>query len=606
MKFTEKVYSSTILSFFILFYIVNVTAQNKSSQNELSFSSPYLFSFPKTSNISVSRLDTNKFVIAFRNDGYGGKGVSIIGEISDGNVIFGPPEFFDEGVVGEVKVQGLSPSKFIIAWQDEKHADIGKTIVGEVNYNFISYADSYVFNDKPAGNISIVAFNNYDCVLGFTDGGNSFKGTIKRIKVIGNYVTMMNKVVFSDGQPGFISPVKLSDTTFAISWDDTSDNVVNMGFGRITFDSVFFIDEQIILGDNPDRFVSTHLFENKFSFSWIVQGNEMTNTGIRFPNVFSLGKVDTILTGNIKNILTSPLNANHYLHIANFENDSAFAGVATVSGTVQKSSLQQSFAKEISNLSLATLSPERFIIAFSDDANNNSGKLVLGNISFLTGHYFDIKAILEGPFSGVEMNSNTGMIPESQPYFEEPSDYFGDEYLSFIPDTIVDWLLLEVRETAGDASTATSSKSIFRQAVFVSNGGSVLSSDAISIPFAEFYQNENIFVVISHRNHLDIMSAYPLVDINGTFEFDFTESSSKIYGGLNGCSQLNSSTFGMAAGDADGNGKTDNADKNNIWINQLGGTGYLDSDLNIDGIVDFNDKLIFWNLNSGKSSQLPE
>ena len=606
MRYLRKSFSFSLLATIVLFSVCNIKAQNKLSQNELTFSVPYLFSFPKTSNISVSKLDTNKFVVAFRNDGYGGKGVSVIGEISAGGIIFGPPEFFDEGIVGEVKVQGLSPTKFVIVWQDEKHSGIGKTIVGEVNYNFISYADSYTFNDKPTGNLSIVSFNNSDCVIGFSDGGNSYKGTLKRIKVIGNYISMLNEVVFSSGQPDFLTPVKLTDTAFAISYSDSFANNVYIRYGRITFDSVFIFDEQILLENSVDRFVATQLFDEKFSFSWTVQEYEMTKKGVHFSNGFSFGRADTVQAGYPENVLVSTLDANHYIHVVNSGNDSAYADVVTVNGTVQTSSLQKGFAKEISNLSLTTLSFKRFIIAFSDDVNNNSGKLVLGNVSYLPGHHFEIRALLEGPFSGLAMSSNTDVLPESQPYFPEPFNYFGNEYLTDLTDSIVDWLLLDVRETAGDASTATSSKSVFRQAAFISNGGVVLSSDAAGIPFAEFQQDENIYIVLYHRNHLSIMSAFPLIDVNGIFKYNFTTSQTSIYGGKNGCSQIGSSVFGMTAGDADGDGKIDNKDKNEIWLNQLGTTGYLNSDLNIDGVVDFDDKLIYWNLNSGKSSQVPE
>ncbi len=586
--------------------VFKAQAQNNLNQNELTFSAPYLYSFPKTSNISVSKLDTNKFVIAFRNDGYGGKGVSLIGEISEGNVIFGPPEFFDEGVVGEVKVQGLSPTKFVIAWQDEKHGGIGKTIVGEVNYNFISYAESYTFNDKPTEELSITSFNDYDCVIGFSDGGNFGKGTVKRVKVIGNLVTMLNEEVFSDFQPDFNTFIRLSDTTFAIPYYNNSENDVRIRKGSISFDSVFLAEEQIMISNSVDQLVVTGLFGNKFSFSYVNQGCEITKKGVSFSEGFSFGKIDTVLSGNTGNVELTSLDANHYLHIVNYENDSAYVDIVTVNGILQTSAQDQSFEKEISNIVLTALSHERFIIAYSDDANNNSGKLILGSVSYMPGYFFDISAFLEGPFYDTAMNSNSDILPELQPYCFDTPNYCGNEYLSAIPDNIVDWLLIDVRESAGGPLMPTSSNSIFRQAVFISNGGTVLSSDALSIPFAEFSQGENIYVVLYHRNHIDIMSAYPLVDVNGIFEYDFTTSSLNTYGGLNGCSELNSSVFGMTAGDADGDGEIGNADKNEIWLNQLGSTGYLNSDLNIDGNVDFDDKHIFWDLNSGKSSQVPE
>ncbi len=560
-----------------------------------------MFSFPKTSNISISMLDTSRFVIAFRSDGYGGKGVAVIGDVAGGNISFGSPEFFDEGIVGDIKVQGLSPAKFIIIWQDEKQNGIGKTIVGEVNYNYISFAESYVFNDKPTEELSITSFNDYDCVIGFSDGGNFGNGTVKRVKVIGNLVTMLNEEVFSDFPPNFNTFIRLSDTTFAVPYYSNSENNVKLRKGRISFDSVFLAEEQIMISNSVDQLNVAELFDNKFSFSYFDQGYEITSKGVSFSEGFSFGKIDTVLSGNTGNVELTSLDANHYLHIVNYENDSAYADIVTVNGTIQTSTQHQSFEKEISSIVLTALSHERFIIAYSDDANNNSGKLILGTVSYMPGYFFDISAFLEGPFYGTAMNSNSDILPELQPYCFESPNYCGKEYLSVIPDNIVDWLLIDVRKSVGGKS----SNSIFRQAVFISNGGKVLSSDAMRIPFFEFIQYENIFLVLHHRNHLSIMSSSALIENNGIFNYDFTDSWLKTFGGLNGCAKLNSESYGMSAGDANGDGEVNNLDKNDFWFSQLGGSGYLQSAFNFDEEVDTDD-LLFWIMNSGKSSQVQE
>ncbi len=125
------------------------------------------------------------------------------------------------------------------------------------------------------------------------------------------------------------------------------------------------------------------------------------------------------------------------------------------------------------------------------------------------------------------------------------------------------------------------------------------------IPFFEFIQYENIFLVLHHRNHLSIMSSSALIENNGIFNYDFTDSWLKTFGGLNGCAKLNSESYGMSAGDANGDGEVNNLDKNDFWFSQLGGSGYLQSDFNFDGEVDTDD-LLFWIMNSGKSSQVPE
>jgi len=84
----------------------------------------------------------------------------------------------------------------------------------------------------------------------------------------------------------------------------------------------------------------------------------------------------------------------------------------------------------------------------------------------------DLKIYLEGPFNGSEMNTalnDHNLIPVNQPFNMPPWNYFGDENVPTIPNTdIVDWMLLELRETAGDALSAIPGTIIDQQAVFIS------------------------------------------------------------------------------------------------------------------------------------------
>ncbi len=66
----------------------------------------------------------------------------------------------------------------------------------------------------------------------------------------------------------------------------------------------------------------------------------------------------------------------------------------------------------------------------------------------------DLTVFLEGPFntSSFEMNTtlNQGaLIPLNQPYNTAPWNYNGTENVTIIPPDIVDWVLLELRETSG-------------------------------------------------------------------------------------------------------------------------------------------------------------
>ena len=95
------------------------------------------------------------------------------------------------------------------------------------------------------------------------------------------------------------------------------------------------------------------------------------------------------------------------------------------------------------------------------------------------------------------------------------------------------------------------------------------------------------YFMVSHRNHLSVMSAEPLVFTNQLMTYDFTTNWTCYYGGSNACVQLEPGVWGMVAGDADGDGKITEVDRQ-IVSNQVGRTGYLPGDLDLDGVVSTN------------------
>ena len=61
-----------------------------------------------------------------------------------------------------------------------------------------------------------------------------------------------------------------------------------------------------------------------------------------------------------------------------------------------------------------------------------------------------VKAFLEGPFNGIDMNSypDYSVFPLTQPFNNSPWNYDGLENLTTIPNnSVVDWVLIELRES---------------------------------------------------------------------------------------------------------------------------------------------------------------
>jgi len=226
----------------------------------------------------------------------------------------------------------------------------------------------------------------------------------------------------------------------------------------------------------------------------------------------------------------------------------------------------------------------------------------------ISGFKLDALLFLEGPFTGSEMSvslNTAGVLSLTQPFSGAPWNYYGTESVSSIsnPD-VVDWVLVELRDAAS-APAAIEATTISRQAGFLLKDGSIVSTDGSSSLQFSHSVNEELFLVVWHRNHLGVLSANPLNRSMNTYSYDFTDDISKAYGGNSGFKQIGEGVYGMAGGDSDGDGVIILADKL-FWANEAGKKGYLSSDFNLDAQSNNQDKNESWLQNTNMSSQVPQ
>jgi len=223
----------------------------------------------------------------------------------------------------------------------------------------------------------------------------------------------------------------------------------------------------------------------------------------------------------------------------------------------------------------------------------------------------DLKVFIEGPYDEttglMSTHLNAETIPLSQPYNIPPWNYNGNESINeTIPENIVDWILVELRD-APDAISATSETIIERQAALLTSDGSIVNAHDLSsqISFINLPVND-LFVVIYHRNHIGIMSAYPLTTPTDVYPYDFSSSAERVHGGDEGHKTIEYGVWGMIAGDYNANGTIDYNDYINGWMIQSGSSGYNSADFNLNQEVNNPDKNDFWLINIGSGTTIPE
>ncbi len=219
----------------------------------------------------------------------------------------------------------------------------------------------------------------------------------------------------------------------------------------------------------------------------------------------------------------------------------------------------------------------------------------------------DVLVYLEGPYEVGSMNTilkDGGQIPINQPYNVSPWFYTGTESVATIPDNVVDWVLVDLRD-ATSAATAIPASSVEMQAAFIINNGSVVGLNGSSVLQFTASINDDPYVVVWHRNHLGVLSATSPIETGGVYTYDFSTALSKAYEAGLGYKLIDSGVYGMAGGDANGDGVIDAADKL-LWTGQAGTKGYKTSDFDMNTQVNNIDKNDLMIENQDLSSQVPE
>ncbi|HEY3390626.1 MAG TPA: hypothetical protein VGK38_13705, partial [Prolixibacteraceae bacterium] len=259
------------------------------------------------------------------------------------------------------------------------------------------------------------------------------------------------------------------------------------------------------------------------------------------------------------------------------------------------------------------------ILDFSIDAtpgdltvigHNVCGDGAVSSLSLTTSpKVLNIKVFLEGAYNtgtslmNTTLNTNS-LIPLSQPYDVAPWSYGGTESVTAIPADVVDWVLVELRDAATPES-ALNALPGWPKAYLLKSNGDIVDLDGTSLPsIGNPLVSNSLFVVIRHRNHIDIMSAGGMTSTVSSYGYNFTDNIAKAFGGSAGYREIEPGVFGMVSGDTDSDGDITVLDFS-TWATDFGKTSiYLHADIDEDGevsVLDFSK----WATNFGVINMVP-
>jgi hypothetical protein len=155
---------------------------------------------------------------------------------------------------------------------------------------------------------------------------------------------------------------------------------------------------------------------------------------------------------------------------------------------------------------------------YTGEVYHNAGDAYFGTCGIV-----DVRVILQGPYNAVtgKMNTtlnNAGNLPLYQTFNTAPWNYLGTEQVISFPDSIVDWVLVELRDKTSNTLI------LERKAGLLSKSGMVVQSDfTAGLHFNIAESLDSFYVVVWHRNHMPVMSGLPVALPNLGEPYDFTE-----------------------------------------------------------------------------------
>ena len=198
-----------------------------------------------------------------------------------------------------------------------------------------------------------------------------------------------------------------------------------------------------------------------------------------------------------------------------------------------------------------------------------------------------------------------------------------------VPSGVVDWVLVELRvavrtgtnPNSDDASNPNEDTVVARKPAFLLANGRIVDAaeyaalethdpavctalnEHANCPDLVFDQgdvtaaldansdgnNDDLYLVIRHRNHLDIISNQPLTESSGVYPYDFTQNVSATRGEARGIKSL-TGRIAMFSGDTDNNGQIDANDYTSGIATRLGeSANYAGEDIDYNREIDDND-----------------
>jgi hypothetical protein len=273
----------------------------------------------------------------------------------------------------------------VVVYTDGDNSWYGTAVVGEVASYIINFGSEYVFNAAKTAGISVAALSASTFVVAYQDGGNSYHGTAIAGQVsVGTTISYGSETVFNSAIT-YGRVARLSDTTFAVGYENDSDNDGRVMVGTVSGNTIFFGHQvSYNAGSNSSEVTVVALSPSKYVVAWCDESNGDYGTAKvgTLPSVGSAAVFNPAATYN--HIAAVKLTDSKFVVAYEDAGNSGYgtAIVGTVSGTSITWGNEYVFNPASSIFeSVAALSASTFVVAYEDVGNIGYGTAIVGTVS---------------------------------------------------------------------------------------------------------------------------------------------------------------------------------------------------------------------------------
>lgn len=207
---TTNIVTKTIAlnKYVIIFTDVNNSNVGKaiiglSSGYNITLGVSYTFAAVSTAFLTLEQIDTNNIVICYQDRTNAYYGAVTCGSINGTIITFPDTQVFNSAYSLDIAVSKLDTNKYIIAYRDSGNLNYGMARTGYFNNSTITFDPEYSFNEGNTSEIAVFPISTYRTIIAYRDISNSNFGTARIRQEDYSYVTTNltneNFVGFSKG-----------------------------------------------------------------------------------------------------------------------------------------------------------------------------------------------------------------------------------------------------------------------------------------------------------------------------------------------------------------------------------------------------------------------